>query len=220
MAPHSSLSPWRFTPRDQREELMMVFANASYEQGYALTRLSDVAHRAGIDEAVVYGYWDSEEDCAVQTLDAVAERTFSTVAEAFMSTGGDCPLAAHRALSAMLKTMAAEPAALHLGAVELPRMGTRFDAKRKDFMEMYVEFLGPGFAAMGMDPIQPDVVSLILGGGIAELLRRHCLDRTIEQLPDCLPGVSYICIATFFGIEEARRVSGLPGWREVQEQGG
>ena len=198
----------------------MVFANACYEQGYALTRLSDAAHRAGVDEAIVHGYWDSEEECAVQTLEAVAERTFSTVAEAFMSTGGDCPLAAHRALSAMLQSMAAEPAALHLGAVELPRMGARFDAKRKDFMEMYVEFLGPGFAAMGMDPIQPDVVSLILGGGIAELLRRHCLDRTIEQLPDCLPGVSYICIATFFGIEEARRVSGLPGWREVQEQGG
>jgi AcrR family transcriptional regulator len=199
---------------------MTIFADACYQQGYALTRLSDVARRAGVDEAVVSSYWDSEQQCALETLDMSSERTFSTVAEAFMSTSGDCALAAHRALSAMLESMASEPAILHLGAVELPRMGARADAKRKDFIEMYVEFLGPGFASMGMDPIQPDVVSLILGGGIAELLRRHCLDRTIEQLPDCLPGVSYICIATFFGIEEARRVSGLPGWREVQQQGG
>jgi AcrR family transcriptional regulator len=198
---------------------MMVFANACYEQGYALTRLSDVARRADIDEAVVYGYWDSEEDCALQVLEVFTEKTFSAVAEAFMSTAGDCPLAAHRALSAMLESMASEPAMLYLGAVELPRMGARADAKRRSFIEMYSEFLGPGFAAMGFDPIQPEVVSLILGGGIAELLRRHCLDHTIDQLPDSLPGVSYICISTFFGIDEARRISGLPGWREAQEQG-
>jgi AcrR family transcriptional regulator len=199
---------------------MMVFADACYEQGYALTRLVDVARRADVDEAVVYKYWDSEEDCAIQTVEAISAKTFSKVAEAFMSTAGDCPLAAHRALSAMLEGMAGEPAVLYLGAVELPRMGAYADAKRKNIIEMYAEFLGPGFAAMGFDPIQPEVVSLILGGGIAELLRRHCLDGTIEQLPDALPGVSYICISTFFGIEEARRISGLPGWREVQVQSG
>jgi AcrR family transcriptional regulator len=199
---------------------MVVFATACYEQGYALTRLSDVARRAGVDEAVVTSYWESEEQCAFEALGICSERTFSVVAEAFMSTGGDCALAAHRALSAMLECMAGEPAMLHLGAVELSRMGAGADDKRKDFIGTYIEFLGPGFASMGMDPIQPDVVSVIIGGGIAELLRRHCLERSIEQLPDSLPGVSYTCIATFFGIEEARRVSSLPGWSEVQQQSG
>jgi AcrR family transcriptional regulator len=189
---------------------MMIFVNACYEQGYALTRLSDVARRAGIDEAVVLGYWESEEDCAVQALDAVSEKTFSRVAEAFMSTNGDCPLAAHRALSAMLESMASEPAILHLGAVELPRMGARADAKRKDFIEMYVEFLGPGFAAMGHPVPRPELIATMISGGIYEVIRQHAVQRRTAELPAALPAISYVCVSTFFGTAEAERIAALP----------
>src|SRR4051812_36261537 len=42
------LSLSSFTPQDEREQLMAVFAATVYERGYALTRLTDVAGRAGV----------------------------------------------------------------------------------------------------------------------------------------------------------------------------
>lgn len=47
---------------------------------------------------------------------------------------------------------------------------------------------------------------MLIGGGILGVLRQHALEDRIEQLPAALPAVSYVCISTFFGIDEARRI--------------
>jgi hypothetical protein len=41
-------------------------------------------------------------------------------------------------------------------------------------------------------------------------LRDHALRGCLHELPDALPAISYVCVSTFFGIDEAMRVSALP----------
>jgi AcrR family transcriptional regulator len=201
-----------FVPRDEREELMAIFAAVAYEQGYAATRLADVAERADVPLATVARFWASEAECLLDTVQAATEQSFSRLAESFMHLGGDCPLVAHLALASLLRDMAGSPEMTYLATVELPRLGPLVQAQQRSMLDLFCEFLGPGFAAMGRPAPDPPTVSLCIGGGIEEVVRDHALRRCLHELPDALPAISYVCVCTFFGIEEAMRVSALPAY--------
>jgi AcrR family transcriptional regulator len=195
-----------FTPGNERERLLVAFAELAYERGYELVRLSDLPGRTGVPIEVVLGYWKTEEECVLDALQTGAEQTFSAVANAFMSDPGDCAAAAHRSLGVLLAFLAASPALASLSILVPPMLSTRAAARHKSVLDVFGEFLGPGFAAMGHVPPRPELVSQIITGGIFEVLRRHALDRRLHELPTALPAVSHVCIAAFFGLEEAARV--------------
>lgn len=197
-------------PQDEREELMAVFAAVAYEQGYASTRLSDVAERAGVPVETVASIWNSEAECLLDTVAVATQQAFSRLAENFMHILGDCPMVAHLALAAMLRDMADSPEMTTLAVVELPRLGPLVHAQRRSMLELFCEFLGPGFAAMGRPAPDPPTVSLCIGGGIEEVVRDYALRGCLHELPHALPAISYVVVSTFFGIDEAMRVSALP----------
>jgi AcrR family transcriptional regulator len=195
---------------DERRSLMLAFAETVYERGYAQTRLSDVARWAGVDPATVHRYWRSEEACAFETLDVATERAFSATAEAFTSATGDCPEAAHRALAGLVTHLAGVPALVHLAVIELPGLGPQAHARMQGYLELFSEFLGPGFAAMGHPVPRPELVATMISGGIYEVIRQHAVQRRIAELPAALPAISYVCVGTFFGTAEAERIAALP----------
>jgi hypothetical protein len=63
---------------------------------------------------------------------------------------------------------------------------------------------------MGYPVPDPDIVSVCIGGGIWETVRRLATQRQLHQLPDALAPISFVCISTFFGTDEAVRVSRIP----------
>lgn len=199
-----------FVPHDERERLMLVFAETAYEQGYERTHLDDVAHRAGIAPATMHAYWSSKVDCVFDTLDAAAQQAFSAVAEAFMSTPGDCAVAAHRALAQLFSHLAGEPTLVHLAVIDFPSLGPRAHQRTNSYLEMFAEFLGPGFAAMSHPAPSPQLVSTMISGGVYEVVRDHAVRRRVAELPAALPAVSYVCISTFFGTAAAERIAALP----------
>jgi AcrR family transcriptional regulator len=188
---------------------MATFAAVVYEQGYASTRLVDVAERAGVPLEIVEGFWHSEAECLLDTVQAATQQSFSRLAESFMHIAGDCPLVAHLALAAMLRDMAGCPEMTYLAVVELPRLGPLVQAQQQSMLDLFCEFLGPGFAAMGRPAPDPPTVSLCIGGGIEEVVRDHALRGCLHELPDALPAISYVCVCTFFGVDEAMRVSAI-----------
>lgn len=199
-----------FLARDEREQLLERFARLVYEQGFALTRLSDLADATGVPLATIRHYWESEAACVVEGLEASSQQMFRLVAAAFMSSPGDCALAAHRALGAMLHAMADSPTFVHLAVIVLPTIGADSARQHKSMLDLFAQFLGPGFAAMGYAPPRPEIVSQIVTGGIFEVLRRHAIEGRIAELPDCLPAISHVCVAAFFGLPEAERVAAIP----------
>ena len=113
-----------FAARDEREELMAVFAAVVYEHGLALGCLADVARRAGVPLEHVEGHWPTPIDCLLDTVAASTQQLFGRVAAAFMEAGGDGPVALHRALDTMLCDLAETPEMTYLSVVELPAPGT------------------------------------------------------------------------------------------------
>lgn len=199
-----------FAARNEQERLMAAFADLVYEQGYELTRLVDVAGRTGISPEAIAAHWASEEDCAIDTLKAGVDQVVSHVTSAVMQTAGDDgPAAAHHALGALLQHVAGMPEMLHLAVIELPVVSDRARHEADRAFGQFADFLGPGFAALSEHPPDRDIVTLMIGGGIQGILRQHALERRTPQLPDALGAISYVCISTFFGRREARRVLGF-----------
>ena len=115
----------------------------------------------------------------------------------------------HRALEVLVYDMADAPEMAYRATVELPQLGPLVYARHDEMLDLFCELLGPGFAGIDLDPPDRETVSLCIGGGVWETVRRHALDRRLHQLPDSLPAVSYVCVSTFFGDAEARRVGAL-----------
>ena len=114
-------------------------------------------------------------------MEAATQQTFSRLAESFMHIAGDCPLVAHLALAAMLRDMAGSPEMTYLATVELPRLGPLVQAQQRSMLDLFCEFLGPGFAAMGRPAPDPPTVSLCIGGGIEEVVRDHALRGRLRR---------------------------------------
>jgi AcrR family transcriptional regulator len=199
-----------FTPEDEREELMAVFAAAVYERGLALTCLAEVARRAGVPLEQVRAYWPTPIDCLLDTVAASTRQLFGRVAEAFMEAGGDGALALHRALGAMLYDLVAAPEMTYLSFVELPRLGPLVYERQDRTLDLFCELLTSGFAALDEPPSSHEIVSVCIGGGLWETVYRHAVQRTLHELPEGLAAISYVCVSTFFGVDEAVRVSALP----------
>jgi AcrR family transcriptional regulator len=199
-----------FVPTDEREELMAAFAAAAYAEGLAATRLRDVARAVGRGPDAMARFWPDETACLLETVDVATGQAFSRMAEVFLNTDSDCPTAAHHALATLLTDLSTSPEMVHLAVVELPRLGTVAHAAQTRLLDLFCEFLAPGFVAMGYPVPDPEIVSTCLAGGIWETVRRLTVERRLHTLPDVLAPISFVCISTFFGTDEAVRVSRIP----------
>jgi hypothetical protein len=195
-----------FPPLDQREELMAVFAATVYDHGLTLTCLTDVARRAGVPLERVEGFWPTAIDCLLDTVAENTRRLFGRVATVFMEASGDGPVALHRALAALLYDLAETPELTYLSVVELPRLGPLVYERQDRMLDLFSELLTAGFAALDEPPPSREIVTLCLGGGVWEVIHRHAAQRTLHALPGALPAISWVCVSTFFGVDEALRV--------------
>jgi AcrR family transcriptional regulator len=208
---HDGLSLATSVDQEEREALMVAFAATAYERGYALTRLADVADRAGVTPAAVTRCWTGERDCLLETVATFTRRLFGHAAVAFMGADGDGPLALHAALSTILADAAGEPEMTYMSVVELPRLGAPAHARHARMIDLFGELLASGLASMDRRPPNPETLTLCLGGSVWETLRRHAAERRLHELHEALPGLSYVAVCTLFGGQEARRVTSLAG---------
>lgn len=199
-----------FVPTSEREELMAVFAAAVYRNGVDRTRLADVARGANVPPATVHEHWADETACLLDTVETATAQAFSRMADVFIGCDTDCATAAHHALATLLTDLSGAPEMVHLAVVELPRLGDVAHEQQVRLLDLFCEFLLPGFAMMGHPVPDPDTVSVCLGGGIWETVRRLATERQLQQLPSALAPISFVCISTFFGTDEAMRVSQIP----------
>ena len=146
-------------------------------------------------------------------LDSVAtftRRLFIRTADVFMDAAEDPAQALHDALDSLLRDLAASPEMTYMSVVELPRLGPLVRDRHHHMLDLFADFLQPGFAARGVALPNPEIVSLCITGGLWRIVRQHALERRLQELPDSLPAISYVVLSTFFGTPEALRVSTRP----------
>lgn len=142
-------------------------------------------------------------------MDAVATFTrslFERAAVAFMGADGDGPLALHSALATILDDLAAAPELTYMSTIELPRLGPPAHERHTRMIGLFAELLAAGFRELDEPPPNAGTMALCLGGSVWETIRRHAAEGRLHELPDALPAISFVCVSTFYGQEEARRV--------------
>jgi hypothetical protein len=110
----------------------------------------------------------------------------------------------------MLYDLAETPELTYLSIVELPRLGPLVYARRDRMLDRFCEVLHGGFTALDEPPPSREIVTLCIGGGVWESIYRHAALRALHALPNALSALSWVCVSTIFGVDEALRVSALP----------
>ena len=194
---------------DERRVLMGAFAEAVAQDGFAATRLSDVAQRAGIELYVVTALFADELDCATQVLDARAGQLVVIAAGAFLAAAGDPPLAAHRALEAAIGHLARTPTVSSLVVTDDPGLLPAISALRDRYISLFFQLIAGQVAAIEQRAPQPLAALGVVLDGIFAVLRRFAREGRITELPHELQALSLQTLTPFFGAREARRVADL-----------
>ena len=146
----------------------------------------------------------------LESVSAFTRQLFTRTAEVFMDAAGNPAQALHEALASLLRDLAASPEMTYMSTVELPRLGPLVRERHRRMLDLFSDFLQPGFAARDVALPNPELVSLCITGGVWRIVRQHAIDRRLQELPESLPAISYVVLSTFFGTEEALRVSRRP----------
>jgi hypothetical protein len=150
-----------------------------------------------------------EREALMESVATFTRHLFERAAVAFMSAEGDGPLALHRALATILTDLANAPELTYMSVIELPRLGPPAHERHARMIDLFGELLAAGFRELDEPPPNADTMALCLGGSVWETVRRHAGEGRLHELPDALPSISHVCISTFYGLEEARRVGTL-----------
>lgn len=147
-----------------------------------------------------------ERDALMASVATFTRQIFQRAAIAFMSADGDGPLALHHALATILDELAHAPEMTYMSVIDLPRLGPPAHERHARMIDLFSELLATGFRELDEPPPNADTMALCLGGSIWETIRRHAAEGRLHELPDALPAISFVCVSTFYGLAEARRV--------------
>jgi hypothetical protein len=149
-----------------------------------------------------------EIDRVLDSVAAFTRQLFARTADVFMDAAGDPAQALHEALDSLLRDLAAAPEMTYMSTVELPRLGPLVRDRHRRMLDLFSDFLQPGLAARGVTLSNPEIVSLCLTGAVWRIVRQHAIEQRLQQLPEALPAISYVCLSTLFDPTEALRVTG------------
>jgi AcrR family transcriptional regulator len=194
-------------PADDELRLMDAFAQAVVRDGLAATRLADVAREEDIELDVVHALFDDELDCARQALDVWTGQLVAAAAGAYLSAALDRPLAAHRALEAVLAHIARTPALSALAVADDPEIVTVVAGLRVRYATLFLELIGGQLPVADPRAPQPAAVLEVVLEGILAVVARYAEEQRLAELPDELEALSLQSLTPFFGAAEAQRVA-------------
>jgi hypothetical protein len=134
-----------------------------------------------------------------------ADAAFAAAADAYARAPGGWELAIRSAIGGLFDFLAGQPAQTNACIVGDCGVGPGALAERDRALDRFVELLRPGFATAAMPP--PPVVAEAIAGGIYELVRRHVLERRLEDLPAAVPDATIVALSPFVGIDDATEIA-------------
>lgn len=121
--------PRRDVEANQRERLFGAMVASVGEHGYEATRVADVLEISGVSRNTFYKHFDNKLDCFLATMDAIVLDHGAKLVSVYLRHEGEWDERLAAALSAVVATIVAQPAAARLYYVESHAAGPRAIAK-------------------------------------------------------------------------------------------
>jgi len=200
------LSP-EFVARNQRQRLISGLTQGLYEVGYQKTTVSLIGQRAAVSKSDFYKHFESKDDCFIAAYDAAIERIRGQLTAACDEVDDqEWPQYMSRAIEALLKLFAAEPALASIALVEGLRAGRGVYDRYQVAIESFVGLMKRTEPPRAEGTEVPEATDEAIVGGIAAMLGRRVLAGETEQLTELFPEILEFVLGAYLGAEEARRI--------------
>lgn len=174
--------------------MMDAMAELSSEQGYESTKIADIVRRAGVARKTLYDNFDGKEDLFLAALDFTIREARREVEEACDATGGAWPQRIESGMAAILRFVAARPAASRMWLVEAtsatPAASDRYDASVRQFVEL-LKVSTPAEANL------PETIEETLIGGVAWILHQQIRRGEAARAADLLAELSEFVLSPY-----------------------
>lgn len=196
--------PRDFVARNQRDRLTAGMIAAVAESGYHGATITGIAAAAGVSRRTFYTYFDSKEDCYLDTYDTIVEHLFTVGAEA-ADTESSWPHRVRAALGAVLQALAANPDLARFTLIEPQRAGGAIAERLRTATEPALTELDRGRPENLAAPSR-DVQNALLAGMVA-LIARVVEAGEGERLEELLPELAELLLTPYIGREDAALVA-------------
>jgi AcrR family transcriptional regulator len=190
--------------RSQRERLLEAAVRVVAAKGYAAATIGDLTKEAGVSRTTFYELFEDKEDCFLAAYDNAVEALVRQVVSAYESEEG-WPDRAAAGLTALLETLAEEPALARLSLIDIGSVGPaaqrRYRAAVQRLTPLFEE--GRDFAAGGRN--LPANTSRMAIGGVTGLISDELVADGAERLPNLLSDVLFATLVPYIGPNAAAR---------------
>jgi AcrR family transcriptional regulator len=185
------LSP-EFVSAQQRERILLAFAESVAGHGYASSSVERVAARAGVSRRTFYEQFRGKEDAYLQLYEELTGALIARVTAAGGDGEGDWP---RRCLRALLAAVATEPLFAHVCVVDVLGAGPGAIAARDRCLRTFAGLLNTLASADGARrPLAP-LAAEGLVGAIYDVMYNRVAQDQAAGLPDLLDDLHSFCLS-------------------------
>lgn len=189
--------PREFVASHKRRRMTDAVAELTAEKGYEATKIADIVRRAGVARKTLYDNFEGKEDLFLSAVDTTLEEMRLAVEEACVGESGPWEGEVEAGLTALLRFVAANPAAARMVMVEAlsatPTSAARYDEGMREFVDLLRQ------AVQARDGL-PGTLEESLVGGVAWILQQQIRKGRAEQAEELLPELSQFVLSPYRGV--------------------
>jgi AcrR family transcriptional regulator len=193
-----------FVATNQRERLTAAMIACVAADGYQATAIADIARTAGVSRRTFYAYFETKEQCFLETYELIARHLVEEVVAA-AGDEDDWPGRVRAGIGAALGFFAANPDLARFMLIAPTRAGEEIAARGRLSADRALAQLKTGMPDGVGEPATSVQDALI--GGMVGLIARKVEAGEGERLPELLPDLVELFLGPFLGREEASRVA-------------
>jgi AcrR family transcriptional regulator len=197
-----SLDP-EIVAHNQRERLLGALVTIVARDGYADSKITDIAEDAKVSLRSFYENFPDKEACFLAAYEALDDYIGTQIDAALSRAGDDWAERAATAFATLIGFLAEHQSFARIYLVESFVVGEGLAAAREKAAARLIALLKPGRKARPVDPELPEGIEEGLIGGIFTLLARRVLGGDASQLPGLTAAVIDFTLAPYLGPKQA-----------------
>jgi AcrR family transcriptional regulator len=170
--------------RSQQARLQLAMIDCVTNEGYANTRLRDLARVAGVSPNVFSTIFRSKEQCFLETHDAIAAVEIERVREAVAGAAGDWRDQLLAGIAAFLGVVASRPAAARLALVEIHAVGARALEHQQATLDAHEHLIATIFTGAPHGASVGETTRKALVAGARGVVQHQLLEGQASALPE------------------------------------